>query len=175
MSLILKIALNGNPAYSRNLFFYQLLLSEVAVFPRKYRIHAILILSVLAIIIVPQITNKPDKNKDEATIISALEFLQMVDAGKYADSWQITDPNLQKNIPQNSWEKQMTEIRATFGEFVKRELEDVSFTAPSEELPDREFIMLEFSSQFKLKEMNEIVTVVLGKDQRWRVVGYFVQ
>ena len=130
---------------------------------------------ILAIIIVPQITNKPDKNKTDATVITAQEFLQMVDAGKYADSWQITDPNLQKNISQQSWEKQMAEIRGTVGEFVKRELEDVSFTAPSEELPDSEFIMLEFSSQFKLKEMNEIVTVVLGEDKLWRVVGYFIQ
>ena len=144
-------------------------------FPRKYRIHAILILSVLAIIILPQITNRPDKNKAEATALTAEEFLQMVDAGKYADSWQISDPYLQKTISQPDWVAKLSKMRETFGPIAKRELDKVSFTAPAEALPDSEFIMLEYVSQFKLKEMNEIVTVILGEDNRWRVVGYFIQ
>lgn len=144
-------------------------------FSWKYRIHAICVLSVLAIIFIPQLTNKPDKNQTAAADIAALEFLQMVDDGKYADSWQIADPYLQKTIPLKDWEEKLAKIRETCGLLAERKLENVSFTAPAEELPDSKFIMLEYASQFKLKEMNEIVTVVLGNDNRWRVVGYFIQ
>ena len=144
-------------------------------FTWKYRIHAICILSVLAIIIIPQITNRPDANKKQATTIAAQEFLQMVDAEKYADSWLIADPYLKKTIPQKEWEEKLTKIRAAIGPVTQRSLESVSFTAPAEELPDSEFILLEYSSQFKLKEVGEVVTVVLGEDNRWRVVGYFLQ
>ena len=141
----------------------------------KYRVHAILILSVLAIIFVPQFTNKPDKNKAAAAENAALEFLQMVDAGKYADSWQISDPFLRKTIPVDAWEEKLTKIRETFGELSERSLDDANFTAAAEELPESEFILLEYNSRFALKEMNEIVTVVRGEDNLWRVIGYFIQ
>ena len=144
-------------------------------FTWKYRIHAICILSVLAIIIIPQITNRPDANKKQATTIAAQEFLQMVDAEKYADSWLIADTYLKKTITQQAWDDKLTKIQQAIGPVTQRSLESVSFTAPAEELPDSEFILLEYSSQFKLKEVGEVVTVVLGEDNRWRVVGYFLQ
>lgn len=144
-------------------------------FSRKYRIHAILILSVLAIIIVPQITNKPDQLKTDAAIFAATEFLQLVDAGRYADSWKISAAFLQEKVILKDWEEKLTKIRTTFGPLVQRDLEDVSFTAPAEELPEQEFILLEYSSKFNLKQMNELVTVVQDTDNSWRVVGYFIQ
>lgn len=144
-------------------------------FSWKYRIHAILILSVLAIIFVPQFTNKPDKNQTEATTAAATEFLQMVDAGRYADSWHIADPFLQKKIPLPDWKAKLKKIHETFGPVIERSLDAVNFTAPAKELPESKFIMLEYETRFKLKEMNEVITLVLGKDNRWRVVGYFIQ
>ena len=141
----------------------------------KYRIHAICILSVMAIVFVPWYMNKPDKNKVEAVNNTALEFLQMIDAGKYADSWLIADPYLQKAIPQQDWKEKLIKIRAALGPIVDRSLEDVNFTAATKELPESEFLLLEYNSEFEVKTMNEVVTVVLGSDNRWRVVGYFVQ
>lgn len=144
-------------------------------FPRKYRMHAILILSALAILIVPQITNKPDKDKTAASVAAATEFLQIVDAGRYPDSWQITAAYLQKTISLSDWEKKLAEIRTTFGPLSERQLENVSFTAPAEELPEQEIILLEYAATFKLKEMKEVVTVIHDTDNQWRVVGYFIQ
>jgi ribonucleotide monophosphatase NagD (HAD superfamily) len=145
------------------------------VFAWKYRIHAICILSVLAIIFVPLITNRPDKHKVEAAATAAQEFLTMVDAGKYADSWQISAAYLKKQIPQQDWEAKLGKIRATLGPLAERQLEDASYTASAEELPETEFILLEFDSQFKLKEMTEVVTVLQDTDNSWRVVGYYIQ
>ncbi len=144
-------------------------------FSWKYRIHAILILSVLAIIFVPMYTNKPDKNKTDASVAAATEFLQMVDAGRYDDSWQITDPFLQKKVPLQDWQAKLKNISETFGPVAERSLDNVSFTAPTAELPESEFIMLEYETRFEKKEMKEAVTLVLGNDNRWRVVGYFIQ
>ncbi len=144
-------------------------------FSWKYRIHAICILSVLAIIFVPMYSNKPDKNKIEAASAAATEFLTMVDAGKYADSWQISAAYLKKQIPQQDWQTKLSKIRESFGPLVERQLEDASFTAPAEDLPDSEFILLEYATQFKLKQMTEVVTVLQDTDNSWRVVGYFIQ
>ena len=144
-------------------------------FSWKYRIHAICVLSVLAIIFVPLYSNKPDKSKVEAASAAATEFLTMVDAGNYTDSWQISAAYLKKQIPQQDWEAKLSKIRSAFGPLAERELEDASFTAPAEELPDAEFILLEYATQFKLKEMTEVVTVLQDTDNSWRVVGYFIQ
>lgn len=144
-------------------------------FAWRYRIHAICVLSVLAILFVPWYMNKPDKNTVDATNNAALEFLQMVDEGRYDDSWQIVAPYLQKKIPLPDWKSKLAKDRKTIGELDTRSLEDASKTAATEELPDSELILLKYSSQFKLKEVEEVVTVIQGKDNRWRVVGYFIQ
>lgn len=144
-------------------------------FSWKYRVHAILILSVLAIIFVPQIMNKPAKNKIEATSAAATEFLTMVDTGHYADSWQICDAFLQQQIALNAWEAKLTQIRSALGPLVERELDDANFTAPADQLPNQDVILLEYKSQFESKSITEVVTLVQGKDNRWRVVGYFIQ
>lgn len=144
-------------------------------FSRKYRIHAILLLSVLVIIFVPQFTNKPDKQKSAAATTAATEFLQLVDSDRYAESWQIAAQYLQQKVPRTDWTAKLTNIRTTFGPFMQRELENISFTAPAEELPDQEFILLEYATKFELKEVNEILTVMHDTDGSWRVVGYFIQ
>jgi len=145
------------------------------VLSRKYRIHAILIISVLAIIIVPQITKQPDKEKVAAAVVAAEEFLQLVDVGRYADSWLIADPYLQQTLPKQDWEEKLREIRKPLGSISSRELEGASYTAAAKELPDSEFMLLEYRSQFSQKQVDEVITVVLGRDNRWRVVGYFIQ
>lgn len=144
-------------------------------FARKYRIHAILILSVLAIIIAPQIMNKPDKNQTEASVNAANEFLEMIDQGNFADSWQIAAPYLRNNIPQQDWESKLVKIRETFGPVAERTLQDVNFTAPTDELPDSKVIMLEYATRFAKQSMHEVITLAQGQDNRWRVVGYFIQ
>lgn len=144
-------------------------------FSWKYRVHTILILSVLAIIFVPQIMNKPEKHKAEAATMAALEFLTMVDAGHYADSWQICDAYLQKQIILKDWEERLAKMRNPLGPLVEREFDSASFTTPADELPDQEVLLLEFDAWFKLKAMIEVVTLVQGKDNRWRVVGYHIR
>lgn len=144
-------------------------------FARKYRIHAILILSVLIIIFVPQFTNKPDKATSAAAVAAATDFLRLVDAGRYADSWQLAAKYLQKKIPREEWVKKLKKIRSTYGPLIKRNLEDVNFTAAVKELPEQKLILLKYASTFKLKAMSEVVTVIQGTDDHWLVIGYFIQ
>lgn len=144
-------------------------------FAWKYRIHAISLLSAVVIIYFAYTSNIPDKNRVEATKAAAIEFLTMVDAGNFADSWQIAAPYLQENVPLKDWEEKLAKMRATLGAISGRELENVSFAAPAKNLPESELILLEYDSTFEQKDVSEIVTVVLGDDNRWRVVGYFIQ
>jgi hypothetical protein len=145
-------------------------------FPRKYRIHAILIVTFLFIIIYPQYSNKPDENKTAAATASALEFLQMVDAGQSENSWLITAAYLRENVALSAWQDKLSKMRSATGPLVKRELADASFTAPIKDLPDSLAIMLTFDSEFQQKpDTGEVVTLLLDNEKGWQVVGYFTK
>jgi len=145
------------------------------VFSRKYRIHAILILSALAIIYVSYTNNQPKKEQIQAADASAQEFLQMVDAGKYDDSWVVAAPYLREQIPQEKWLKELGNLRENVGKLNDRALKDASFTAAIKELPDNVLLQLEYAGNFEKGQFREIVTLMRETDSRWRVVGYLIQ
>ena len=145
-------------------------------FPRKYRIHAILILTFLFIIIYPQYSNKPDKDKTATAAAAALEFLQLVGAGQIDDSWNISAEYLRETVPLADWTQKMAEIRAKYGPIVAREPTDASFSAPVDDLPDSEIIILTYASTFeRQQEATETVSLLLTADKGWQVVGYFIK
>jgi hypothetical protein len=148
---------------------------EVPLFPRKYRIHAILIVTFLFIIIFPQYSNKPDKTTTAAATAAALEFLQLVDAGQVEDSWLITAAYLRENVALVNWKEKLAKMRADSGPLVKRELTDVSFTAPIKALPDTLAIMLTFDTNFQQQDTGEIVTLLQDTTKGWQVAGYFIK
>lgn len=144
--------------------------------PRKYRIHAILIVTFLFIVIYPQYSNKPDKHITAAATAAATEFLQLVDAGQSENSWLVTAAYLRKNVALPAWQDKLTKIRAATGPLIKRELTDASFTAPIKDLPDSQAIMLSYASEFqKESATGEVVTLLLDNENGWQVVGYFTK
>ena len=145
-------------------------------FPRKYRIHAILILSFLAIIIYPQYSNKPDQHKVDAARVAAEEFLQMVDAGQFENSWQVSANYLQQKVKLPEWTEKLTRIKADYGPLQARELNKAAIAAPVDELPNREILLLTYQTDFeKQAERKELVTMLLDPQGGWQVVGYFIK
>lgn len=144
-------------------------------FSRKYRVHAALILAAVFIIYLTYTNNQPDQHKTEAAGSTATEFMQMVDAEKYLDSWMVAAPYLREKVDQEKWQQQLKTMRAGLGAVVVRRLEKSSFTAAIKEMPDSELLLLEYASQFENKDVREIVTVIHQKDSLWRVIGYRIQ
>lgn len=143
---------------------------------RKYRIHAILIVTFLIIVIYPQYSRQPDENKTAASTAAALEFLQLVDAGQIENSWLISAEYLRNSVPLADWKAKLGKMRADYGPIVERKRTAASFTAPADDLPDREVILLTFDSKFEnQQEAAETVTLLLVADSGWRVVGYFIK
>lgn len=144
-------------------------------FPKQFRIHAVLILAVLFMIFFPLITEKPDKEKAEKATATALEFLYLIDAGKYAESWQSAATLMQEKVTQKEWVEKLTKARELSGALVEREEQNASYSTTAKDSPDGEYILLTFESRFKNAEsVDEYVTVMLD-DQVWRVAGYFIQ
>ena len=146
-------------------------------FPRKYRIHAFLILISLVIIFYPQFSRKPDQQRIDDSTIVAMNFLDRVDSGHYDQSWQGAADYLKNQVPLNDWITKLKAVRTAAGKNLER-MEERNFYSKEQKdgLPEGEYMVYIFASKFENQaEVTETVTVMLEKDDVWRVAGYFIE
>ncbi len=146
-------------------------------FPRKYRVHVFLALIALVIIIYPSLSRKADQQRIDASTIAATHFLELVDSGKYAESWETCATYLKNEISKSEWVKQLSGYRSVTGKLLERKQKDYTFTkGTGDDVPEGEYMIYHFDSKFQNKEhLVETLTVMLEKDKVWRVAGYFIE
>jgi hypothetical protein len=126
-------------------------------------------------ILYPLYNEKVDTEKVAQTEPVAEAFLQLLDQGKYAESWQSAAKLMQGKISEKEWMEKLTKARELSGEFIVRERTDASYSTEAQDSPDGEYMMLTYSSSFnKANDVSEYVTVAL-EGTRWKVAGYFMQ
>ncbi len=143
--------------------------------PKHLRIHAVLIVAALFMILIPLYNQSPDSEKVEQAEPIGMEFLMLVDGGKYAESWQSSARLMQETIAQNDWVEKLGKARNLSGELVQRVRKSASYSTEAMDSPEGEYIMLIYESDFqKVGQVSEYVTVMLEGDE-WKVAGYFIQ
>ena len=143
--------------------------------PKNLRIHAVLIVACIFMILYPLYNQKPDSEKVEQAAPVAQKFLDMLDQGKYAESWQSSAQLMQGKIAQKEWVEKLTKARTLSGDMVARERKSASYSTEAQDSPDGEYILLTYESSFqKASEVTEYVTVAL-EEGRWKVAGYFME
>jgi hypothetical protein len=144
-------------------------------FPKQFRIHAVLILACLFIILFPLLSEKPDTDKTQKALAVTMEFLHLIDAEMYAESWQSAATLMKERVTQQEWVETLTKTRARSGALIERLEKNASYSTTAKDSPDGEYIMLTFDSKYQnTKSVSEYVTVMLEGD-RWRVAGYFIK
>ncbi len=143
--------------------------------PKQFRIHIVLIIAAAFMIIYPILNETPDAEKAEKARSVAIEFLQLIDAEKYPESWQMAAGMMQEKIGQQEWVEKLAKARARSGALVEREEESVSYSPTAKDSPDGEYLTLVFDSKYqRVESISEYVTVMLD-DGHWKVAGYFIQ
>lgn len=108
-------------------------------------------------------------------IAPATSWLEVVDSGKYANSWQQAGAFFQENVPEALWVSKLEQVRTPLGVVKSREGISRQVLTSIPQLPDGEYVILEFQTDFENKE-NSIETVTLKKSaEQWQVIGYFIQ
>lgn len=108
-------------------------------------------------------------------IAPATHWLEGVDSGKYADSWQQAGALFQENVPEALWVSKLEQVRTPLGAVQSREGVSRQVLAAIPQLPDGEYVILEFQTDFENKP-RAIETVTLKKSaEQWQVIGYFIQ
>ncbi len=146
-------------------------------FPRKYRIHAFLLLLSLAIIFYPSFSRKPDQQRVEASSVAVTSFFDLVDQGKYEQSWESCSPYLKSEVPKDEFVARLSAVRKVAGKLLERKQKDYLYTKdPGANIPAGEYMIYHFDAKFEHKDhLTETVTVMLENDKSWKVAGYFIE
>lgn len=138
--------------------------------PKQYHIHILLMLTVLIIIIFPLLAQQPDEENEQAATRAAERFFELVDADRFADGWEMAAAPMKEEIGRQEWVETLQKFRDKAGLVVSRE----KSKATAHENEDGEYIVLTYETNFeKLKNVEEILTVMLTENGDWRVASYF--
>jgi hypothetical protein len=107
---------------------------------------------------------------------SAEQWLALVDAGNYAESWKTAAGYFQTAVSQDQWEHTIVAVRKPLGDLVSRKLKSAQYTKSLPGVPDGEYVVLQFDTSFaNKKESVETVTPMLDTDGKWKVSGYYIK
>ena len=146
-------------------------------FLRKYRVHIFLAIVALTIIIYPQYSRKPDQQRVDASSVAVVQFFDLVDQGKYEESWESCSAYLKGEVPKEDWIKRLSGVRKAVGALVERKQKDYQYTKdPGSNIPAGEYMIYHFDATFKNKtHLTETITVMLEGGHKWKVAGYFIE
>ena len=105
---------------------------------------------------------------------SNAEWLALVDAEKYGESWEAASAPVKAAVSKEQWTKSMTDNRSPLGRLVTRTLASSAYSKKLPGAPDGEYVMTLYTTRFEHKESaQETVISVREKDGQWRVAGYY--
>ncbi|AFY73183.1 hypothetical protein Syn7502_01073 [Synechococcus sp. PCC 7502] len=108
--------------------------------------------------------------------VAAKSWLTLTDSGKYAQSWDNAASIFKASISKANWETTLKTVRIPFGDLKSRKLNSATFTRSLPGVPDGEYVVIQFTTQFQNKASAiETVTSTHDKDSLWRVAGYFIK
>ncbi len=113
---------------------------------------------------------------EEAGLNAAREWLVVVDAGKYVESWGTMAAGFKKDVSKRKWKKTITDIRQPLGKLVSRKFKSAEYSKELPGAPEGEYVVVQFDVSYERKPAaTEKVTLILGQDLIWRVSGYAVK
>jgi Protein of unknown function (DUF4019) len=114
--------------------------------------------------------------REQAAQEAAQQWLSLVDAGDYAESWQTASGGFKHAVSQQQWQDALTAVRRPLGDLEKREFKSAEYKTSLPGVPDGEYVVLIFNTVFENKKAAvETLTMQLEKDGTWRSSGYFIR
>lgn len=134
-------------------------------------------LNVLLVVIlsVIQVTHAEGETYPQA-IAAAEQWLKMVDAGQYDQSWEIASQLVKDAVSKEQWSKSIAGARGSFGPVVSRALKSKQYANSLPGVPDGEYVVILYQTSFKNKKLAiETITPKRTADGSWRVAGYYIR
>lgn len=120
------------------------------------------------------ITAQADENTD-AAVAAAEEWLSLIEAEEYVQSFQEAAPVFQEGMTAKKWKARMSSVRRAFGKTASRELIKARFTTSLPDAPDGEYVVIQFNTSFSRKSESVETITPMKVDGTWRVSGYYIK
>ena len=106
---------------------------------------------------------------------SVISWLEIVDSGKYAASWDESAPFFQEQISSPKWVQALNKARAPLGRVISRKVTNTSAHSTLPGVPNGEYVIVTLDTNYEHKK-TATETVTVSKDgSEWRVIGYFIK
>jgi serine/threonine-protein kinase len=117
-----------------------------------------------------------DQGAEEEAVAAARVWLNLVDGGRYATSWEAAAPGFRNAVTQEQWDQAVHSVRTPLGRCLSRTLRSHKLVDSLPGTPKGPYVVLQFETDFEHREdAVETVTPALGRDDRWRVASYFIR
>ncbi len=130
------------------------------------------------------------QREDIRGLEAAQAWLEWVDAGKYAESWEAAAPAFREQIDRAEWIGLMETHRKPLGAVTERTLKRLFFTTELPDAPSGYYVVVQFETRFSGREETALETLTpmlvalpgtkggeaprVLPEGEWRVVGYYV-
>ncbi|MFQ6104096.1 MAG: DUF4019 domain-containing protein [Candidatus Glassbacteria bacterium] len=112
----------------------------------------------------------------EKAVAAAEEWLNLVDEGKYQESWDGAAKYFQGAVTKEQWESSLNAHRKPLGKLLTRKLKSSEYRTTLPGAPDGEYVVIQFESSFENKKSAiETVTPMLEEEGSWKVSGYYIK
>jgi hypothetical protein len=118
---------------------------------------------------------KADEDAEAAAVAAARDWLDLVDEGRYASGWDAAAPVFKRMMTRDEWDRAVRSVRTPLGRCLSRTLSSHKLVDSFPGGPSGPYVVLRFESQFENRASAvETVTPAFGKDDLWRVAGYYI-
>jgi hypothetical protein len=107
---------------------------------------------------------------------AAAQWLALVDSGQYAESWFQASSFFRGTMSKEQWKDALDKVRAPLGKVESRQLKSATYTTKVPNAPAGEYVIIQNDTNFeRVPRMVETITLMLEKDGKWKVSGYFIK
>lgn len=126
----------------------------------------------LTLLIVLFFTQGPE----DAAQKNAEAWLELVDEGRYVESWDEAASLFQKAVKKEDWKRTIAGTREPLGALVSRTVTSRTYTDTLPGAPDGRYVVIQYDTKFANKKTAvETITPMMDPDGKWRVSGYFIR
>ena len=112
---------------------------------------------------------------EKVAVETADQWLNLVDNGQYAESWELTAELFKRAVEKEAWERQMHAFREPLGKLIDRKVVKKEYMTSMPGAPDGEYVVIQYRTNFENKKTAiETVTPTKDKNGKWRVSGYYI-
>lgn len=136
----------------------------------------LLLLTALALLGQTSVAHADEMAEFQKAQMVAHAWLQGVDQGNYAQSWQDAAEPLKQAITATQLQTSITHGRESLGKIISRQPISAQYARDLPNAPTGEYVVVQYQTRFANRvTVIETVTPMRERDGVWRVSGYFLK